>query len=84
MSESPLPCPFCGYSGPLEFKDGSTHRWGLVECGACQASPGEVRREYPDTGAWHNRGLELWNTRAPNGEPDAARAATPANAKDQT
>lgn len=38
----PLPCPFCGHVG-LEFKEGSTFRWIIAECGGCGASRGETR-----------------------------------------
>lgn len=64
MSEQPKPCPFCGHVG-LEFGDGSTYRWGIAYCGACAATCGEVRREYPDTGKWHAEAIKEWNTRAP-------------------
>lgn len=64
LPEALLPCPFCGHSGPLEFQDGSTHRWGVAYCANCGASSGETRRDYPDTGAWHLDAVAQWNTRA--------------------
>lgn len=67
-----LPCPFCGYSGPLDFRDGSTHRWGVAYCAECGASAGETRREYPDVGEWHAKAVAQWNTRAP--QPTQAQA----------
>jgi len=64
------PCPFCGHVG-LHFIDGSTYRWGLASCGACGATAGEVRRNYPDDGNWHAEAIREWNTRAqaPAAEP---------------
>lgn len=67
-----LPCPFCGYSGPLDFQDGSTHRWGVAYCAECGASAGETRREYPDVGEWHAKAVAQWNTRTP--QPTQAQA----------
>jgi len=67
-----LPCPFCGHAGPLDFQDGSTHRWGVASCASCGASAGETRREYPDTGDWHAKAIAQWNTRTP--QPTQAQA----------
>ena len=64
-TELPLPCPFCGHAGPLDFQDGSTYRWGVASCASCGASAGETRREYPDTGDWHKDAIAQWNSRAP-------------------
>lgn len=70
MSEElkPLACPFCGHVG-LGFGDGSTFRWGIASCAGCGASAGDTRREYPDTGAWHQSAIEQWNTRSPAPSP---------------
>ena len=57
------PCPFCGHVG-LDFTDGSTYRWGEASCSGCGATCGEVRREYPDEGKWHEDAIKEWNTRA--------------------
>ena len=58
-----LPCPFCGSSEGLDYRDGSTHRWGVASCVSCGASAGETRREYPDVGEWHYAAMTQWNTR---------------------
>ena len=68
MSKEPLPCPFCGHVG-LDFADGSTYRWGVASCGGCGASCGEIRREYPDKGGWHDEAIAEWNKRAPTPQP---------------
>jgi hypothetical protein len=57
------PCPFCGHVG-LDFSEGSTYRWGEACCSGCGATCGEVRREYPDKGEWHQEAIKEWNTRA--------------------
>lgn len=57
------PCPFCGHVG-LDFSEGSTYRWGEACCSGCGATCGEVRREYPDKGEWHQEAIRQWNTRA--------------------
>ena len=57
------PCPFCGHVG-LDFSEGSTYRWGEACCSGCGATCGEVRREYPDKGEWHQEAIMQWNTRA--------------------
>ena len=67
-----MPCPFCGHAGPLDFQDGSTHRWGVAYCAECGASAGETRREYPDVGGWHAKAIAQWNTRTP--QPTQAQA----------
>lgn len=59
-----LPCPFCGSSEGLDYRDGSTHRWGIASCVSCGASSGETRREYPDVGEWHYAAMKQWNTRS--------------------
>ena len=71
VNNKPLPCPFCGHTG-LNFLDGSTHRWGIASCETCGASCGEVRREYPDDGAWHKKAIFEWNQRT---TPPAAQPA---------
>ena len=64
VAGQPLPCPFCGHVG-LDFSDGETYRWGVASCGGCGASCGDVRREYPDQGEWHNEAIAEWNRRSP-------------------
>jgi hypothetical protein len=64
VAGQPLPCPFCGHIG-LDFSDGETYRWGVASCGGCGASCGDVRREYPDQGEWHNEAIAEWNRRSP-------------------
>lgn len=59
----PLPCPFCGHTG-LSFEEGSTFRWGVASCDGCDATCGEIRRNYPDDGKWHAEAIEAWNRRA--------------------
>ncbi len=61
------PCPFCGGTSGLSFTDGSTYRWGYAYCSDCGASAGEVRREYPDEGKWHQEAINQWNIRAGDG-----------------
>lgn len=77
LAEALEPCPFCGHVG-LVFGDGSSYRWGIASCGGCGATCGEVRRSYPDDGAWRSKAIKEWNTRAhaPAAEPltvDAVR-----------
>lgn len=66
----PLPCPFCGHVG-LEFKEGSTFRWIIAECGGCGASRGETRIQTFGEGTrdeWmadvQADAIQEWNTRA--------------------
>lgn len=68
MTEEIKPCPFCGHVG-LHFEDGSTYRWGIASCGACGATGGEVRRNYPDDGKWHADAIREWNRREPSWQP---------------
>lgn len=35
VRQAPLPCPFCGHDGPLDFSEGSTFRWLSYSCGGC-------------------------------------------------
>lgn len=35
VRQAPLPCPFCGHDGPLDFSEGSTFRWLAYSCGGC-------------------------------------------------
>lgn len=67
---NPLPCPFCGHVG-LEFKEGSTFRWIIAECGGCGASRGETRIQTFGEGTrdeWmadvQADAIQEWNTRA--------------------
>lgn len=69
LAAEPLPCPFCGHVG-LDFGDGSTHRWGLASCGACGATCGEVRRNYPDDGKWHADAIKEWNRRSQDAQAE--------------
>lgn len=71
---APLPCPFCGCADGLSFEDGSNYRWGLATCVGCGATTGEVRRAYPDDGAWHADAIKEWNTRAAIPAPEGADA----------
>ena len=68
------PCPFCGHVG-LEFREGSTFRWILPECGGCGATRGEVRVQTLGSGTqeqWKERAIQdaitEWNTRAEIGK----------------
>ena len=79
MTEELKSCPFCGFVG-LDFVDGGSHRWGLALCSGCGATQGEVRREYPDTGAWHASAIAEWNTRALLAELNARPGIPPAEA----
>ena len=65
------PCPFCGHVG-LEFREGSTFRWLIAECGGCGCSLGETRIQTLGEGAkeeWmaqvQRDAIEVWNTRKP-------------------
>ena len=85
MTTTPLPCPFCGHVG-LSFREGSSFRWLLAECGSCGASCGETRiqttgngnpREWAD--AAKADAVKQWNERAPATAPaghDAPEVAT--------
>lgn len=42
-----LPCPMCGKSEGYTLRDGSTHRWWMVECAACGRPVDEARAMYP-------------------------------------
>lgn len=66
------PCPFCGHVG-LEFREGSTFRWLIADCGGgCGCSLGETRIQTRGEGTkeeWMARAqsnaIEVWNTRKP-------------------
>ena len=66
------PCPFCGYVG-LEFREGSTFRWLIADCGgSCGCSLGETRIQTLGEGTkeeWmaqaQSNVIEVWNTRKP-------------------
>ena len=76
MTTTPLPCPFCGHVG-LEFREGSSFRWLLAECGSCGASCGETRIQTTGNGnplewadAAKTDAVKQWNERAPATAPD--------------
>ena len=66
------PCPFCGHVG-LEFREGSTFRWLIADCGgSCGCSLGETRIQTLGEGTkeeWmaqaQSNAIEVWNTRKP-------------------
>ena len=65
------PCPFCGHVG-LEFREGSTFRWLIADCGGCGCSLGETRIQTLGEGTkeeWmaqaQHDAIEVWNTRNP-------------------
>ena len=65
------PCPFCGHVG-LEFREGSTFRWLIADCGGCGCSLGETRIQTLGEGTkeeWmaqaQSDAIEVWNTRKP-------------------
>ena len=65
------PCPFCGHVG-LEFREGSTFRWLIADCGGCGCSLGETRIQTLGEGTkeeWmaqaQSNAIEVWNTRKP-------------------
>ncbi|MGL5002417.1 MAG: Lar family restriction alleviation protein [Casimicrobium sp.] len=70
MSNIPIkPCPFCGHIG-LSFREGSTFRWIVAECGGCGATRGEERVQTSGHGTpeqWRKnaeeRAIEEWNKR---------------------
>lgn len=75
MTTTPLPCPFCGHVG-LEFREGSSFRWLLAECGSCGASCGETRIQTLGNGnplEWADAAkadaVKQWNERAPATAP---------------
>lgn len=72
------PCPFCGSTKPLVFREGETFRWRVAECFQCGAKVGEERIQTLGNGtreeweaACRKRLIEAWNTRA----DDQVRAA---------
>ena len=81
MNADLKPCPFCGETNVI-FREGSTFRWWLAECGECGATSSEVRRQSAGDGAneeWDAAArvdaLREWNTRADAAEVEAMRAA---------
>ena len=65
----PLPCPFCGHTG-LDFREGTTFRWIVAECGGCGVTCGETRIQTLGEGTkdeWMQQAqqdaIEVWNTR---------------------
>lgn len=73
----PLPCPFCSHVG-LDFKEGSTFRWIIAECGGCGASRGETRIQTMGEGTkeeWmataQADAIKEWNTREALAQPVA-------------
>jgi len=66
---NPLPCPFCGHVG-LDFREGTTFRWLIAECGGCGATCGEIRVQTLGEGTrdeWmqqaQKNAIEVWNMR---------------------
>ena len=70
MSDTPKPCPFCGYEGPLDFEMTQGTKWGNTVCPECQAKGPEVRTGYKET-SWHGDAIAEWNNRTSNDDERA-------------
>ena len=66
VSETILPCPFCG-EGDQSFEADQGDKWGHVICG-CGACGPEVRTGYDVSvsAKWHKESVKEWNTRSFN------------------
>lgn len=65
----PRPCPFCGHVG-ISFGEGSTYRWGIVQCNGCEATRGDFRK----IENWKAQAVADWNERAADAQIAALTA----------